>query len=546
MTTVTPTQTMTTRIFIEDAKTHKTVQLTNVLTTAMVIQYLKRKDLLDNSGDWTLFEIANSHGVERPLRLWEIVMDITGCWEQNTNNALLVKKYGFYETLTMDSIRDRPSPIHGWLHIEYKKGKWQKRYCFIKDHAIHHAKDSKCANSAILCHLAAFDVYTLLQPSTTCPTPFVFALRAQDRAAIFEKEHDYMRLFTAENQSSMETWVLGIRQAKSIIQYQQHPKRVQNPLAALTSATTTSTSGGGDPSLRRYKSTKREPVSSEDTNNNTVEGRSRSMSRSESSSRRITDETIKRKASTRGLSRNGTTRNREHHHQPHQHDTNDTNGTTATTTTANEEGTTSSTLIHIEDKLQFSKGSLLDKGNMAPPMTPASSATATHSATITTTSTSSAPPSITNSNTSSQHHHHHHHHHQPMQNNSSSGSNSNRNMMSRSKSTRETSSSSHHTQHRSRADDGILSHHTSIRRKDRGQQHRQQQQQHDVPLPNTHAIMTSSSGNPMSTTSRNNTDNTLLKLNNTPERFHTQTLLQRQMKPLLNFDQDQSSDHRRG
>ncbi|CAO3596190.1 unnamed protein product [Absidia cylindrospora] len=545
MTNVTPTQTMTTRIFIEDAKTHKTVQLTNVLTTAMVIQYLKRKDLLDNSGDWTLFEIANSHGVERPLRLWEIVMDITGCWEQNTNNALLVKKYGFYETLTMDSIRDRPSPVHGWLHIEYKKGKWQKRYCFIKDHAIYHAKDSKCANSAILCHLAAFDVYTLLQPSTTCPTPFVFALRAQDRAAIFEKEHDYIRLFTAENQSSMETWVLGIRQAKSIIQYQQHPKRVQNPLAALTSATTTLTSGGGDPGLRRYKSTKREPVSLEDTNNNTIEGRSRSMSRSESSSRRITDETIKRKASTRGLSRNGTTRNREHHHQTHQHETNDTNAA-ITTTTTNEEGTTSSTLIHIEDKLQFSKGSLLDKGNMAPLMTPASSSTAAHSATITTTSTSSAPPSTTNGNTSSQHHHHHHHHHQPMQNITSSGGNSNRNMMSRSKSTRETSSSSHNTQHRSRADDGVLSHHTSIRRKDRGQQHRQQQQ-HDVPLPNTHAIMTSSSSNPMSTTSRNNTDNTLLKLNNTPERFHTQTLLQRQMKPLLNFDQDhQPSDHRRG
>lgn len=29
----------------------------------MVIQYLKRKELLDNSDDWTLFEIANSHSV---------------------------------------------------------------------------------------------------------------------------------------------------------------------------------------------------------------------------------------------------------------------------------------------------------------------------------------------------------------------------------------------------------------------------------------------------------------------------------------------------
>lgn len=70
-------------------------------------------------------------------------MDVTSYWEQNANNALLIKKYSFHESLTVNSIKDRPSPVHGWLNIEYKKGKWQKRYCFIKDHAIHYAKDSK-------------------------------------------------------------------------------------------------------------------------------------------------------------------------------------------------------------------------------------------------------------------------------------------------------------------------------------------------------------------------------------------------------------------
>jgi hypothetical protein len=64
---VAPTKTMTTRIYIEDAKNHKTVQLTNLLTTAMVIQYLKRKDLIDTSEEWTLFEITNSHGVGKGI-----------------------------------------------------------------------------------------------------------------------------------------------------------------------------------------------------------------------------------------------------------------------------------------------------------------------------------------------------------------------------------------------------------------------------------------------------------------------------------------------
>lgn len=56
-------KTTTTRIYIDDAKTFKVVQLTNLLTTAVVVQYLKKKGLVDNSDDWTLFEIDNSHQV---------------------------------------------------------------------------------------------------------------------------------------------------------------------------------------------------------------------------------------------------------------------------------------------------------------------------------------------------------------------------------------------------------------------------------------------------------------------------------------------------
>ncbi len=56
-------KTLNTRIYIDDANNHRVVQLTNLLTSAMVIQYLKKKGLLDPSNDWTLFEIANSHHV---------------------------------------------------------------------------------------------------------------------------------------------------------------------------------------------------------------------------------------------------------------------------------------------------------------------------------------------------------------------------------------------------------------------------------------------------------------------------------------------------
>lgn len=40
--------------------------------------------------------------------------------------------------------------MHGWISIEYKKGKWQKRYCFVKDNAIHHAKDNNKVHKLLL------------------------------------------------------------------------------------------------------------------------------------------------------------------------------------------------------------------------------------------------------------------------------------------------------------------------------------------------------------------------------------------------------------
>lgn len=93
---------MTTRIYINDGNSHKVVQLTNLLTSAMVIQYLRKKSLLDASEDWTLFEIDIVHNVERPLREWEVVMDVLNVWDVDASNALLVKKYAYHYTLTAD------------------------------------------------------------------------------------------------------------------------------------------------------------------------------------------------------------------------------------------------------------------------------------------------------------------------------------------------------------------------------------------------------------------------------------------------------------
>lgn len=62
--------------------------------------------------------------------------------------------------------------------------------------------------------MGTYDVYTLLQQLRASPTPFVFAIRAQAKSSIFEKEDDYMRFLAVEDQEEMKDWVLSIRYTK--------------------------------------------------------------------------------------------------------------------------------------------------------------------------------------------------------------------------------------------------------------------------------------------------------------------------------------------
>lgn len=94
--------------------------------------------------------------------------------------------------------------------------------------------------------------------------------------------------------------------------------------------------------------------------------------------------------------------------------------------------------------------------------------------------------------------------------------------MTRSKSVREVSSSSTATEEQPRRQ-------MSLRRKPTTTNNNKKH--HDVPLPNTSNAATSYGATP------NNT--TLLRLDDTPERFHSRELHGRHVKPLLNFDSNE-------
>jgi hypothetical protein len=109
------------------------------MTCDQIIEQVISKFRIEPSPDWTLFELGNDLGIERPLRDWEILTDIMSAWDtSNSTNAIVMKKYAYRSTLVPKSISGRYPKVQGYLYVELKQGKWQKKFCALIENSIYY------------------------------------------------------------------------------------------------------------------------------------------------------------------------------------------------------------------------------------------------------------------------------------------------------------------------------------------------------------------------------------------------------------------------
>ncbi|TPX70399.1 hypothetical protein SpCBS45565_g01789 [Spizellomyces sp. 'palustris'] len=208
---------ITTRIYIEDARSFKTLLLTSLMSADQIIHDVVTKFHLEKSPNWTLFELCNDLGIERPLRDWEIVTDVISAWDAGTSiNAIVMKKYGYRDTVSPKAVAGKYPRVQGWMHMEVKPGKWQRKFFVLREASIYYYKDANQSGSeSLFCGLGNYDVYTLSQRRKKTPTQFCFALRSTDSISYFENKKDYVRYLCVEKQERLYDWVLAIRLARS-------------------------------------------------------------------------------------------------------------------------------------------------------------------------------------------------------------------------------------------------------------------------------------------------------------------------------------------
>ncbi|KAF8938662.1 hypothetical protein BGZ58_000400 [Dissophora ornata] len=238
-----PTQRLVaTRIYIQTETDFKSLNLAPNTTALDALQMLQQRGTFGEPGDgryhdrWTVFEYSKEFLIERPLRDFEVLLDIMKTWEADKDNKMICKGFPARGELSAKEIIRLVGPAgqqgfvrpHGWVHLETKKSKWVKRYLHITDTAVYHSKDSKFNGESMLCLLRNFDVYSVQVPRKKAPTKFGFAMKSSDSIHMYETpEDDYIHYICVESGESLREWLVGLRAAKGMFMYNANPEVVR-------------------------------------------------------------------------------------------------------------------------------------------------------------------------------------------------------------------------------------------------------------------------------------------------------------------------------
>ncbi|KAJ3552976.1 hypothetical protein NM688_g3871 [Phlebia brevispora] len=167
-----------------------------------------------------LWEVCQDFGLERPIRSFEVVSEVTNSWlADKTVNMLMAKKTPLASKLSRAAIPTSSPLCSGFVQHEYKKGKWQKRWMELREHSLWLSKREGGKDQVMLCSMNNFDAYVVTRV-TKAPKGYVFAVKSTDNITYFESTDDYLHMFSVSEKEG-ENWLEKILLARSYIIHQE-------------------------------------------------------------------------------------------------------------------------------------------------------------------------------------------------------------------------------------------------------------------------------------------------------------------------------------
>ncbi|KAH7914300.1 hypothetical protein BJ138DRAFT_1000551 [Hygrophoropsis aurantiaca] len=240
----TPAKSRTTqqRIFVGDMQRFNIVEITPNTNAGDVIGLVASQGALDKSTGWMLWELAQDFGMERPIRSYELLSDVTASWNKDKMlNAFMIKTTRLASLLSRSNMPTSSPTNRGYVEWESKRGKWSKRWMELREHSLWLSKRDTGKDETFLCSLSNFDVYYVTRKHKS-PKPFVFAVKSTDNLTLFEDASDYLHVFSC-NQKDGEKWMDAILVARSYVLYQERHVLFAKPGDPTTSSKSLSRSG---------------------------------------------------------------------------------------------------------------------------------------------------------------------------------------------------------------------------------------------------------------------------------------------------------------
>lgn len=182
----------------------------------------ERLPMDDSKGGWVVFDCSSQLGIERPLREYEIITDVVNVRAHPQTGFFLIKRTELSPYLSLRSVPSSSPALAGYVYVQDRKKKWNKRWLELRDHALYHAKNEKGKDEMSVCQISTFDVYLVDSSAVKMPKANGFALRSQDPITMFEKpDQDYIHYFCLTDPAAHRDWVRAILNARTYILRQE-------------------------------------------------------------------------------------------------------------------------------------------------------------------------------------------------------------------------------------------------------------------------------------------------------------------------------------
>ncbi|KAJ5089039.1 hypothetical protein N7532_007723 [Penicillium argentinense] len=171
-----------------------------------------------------LIESFRQVGLERSLRRYERVRDVMNSWTHDADNRLVVVPPSSMDALAQLDARqvpaEKPSETTVYLYHSQRPGKWDKRYVTLRpDGQVLIAKRENLKDSASICHLSDFDIYSpsarAMAKEIKPPKKICFAIKSQQKSSMFLSTEKFVHFFSSNDRAMADKWYRVVQRWRS-------------------------------------------------------------------------------------------------------------------------------------------------------------------------------------------------------------------------------------------------------------------------------------------------------------------------------------------